>query len=61
MAEITENEKRQTENAAMNALVKNCKMNGLDFFSLPDPIKMALLDSFIEGVKFVRDMLPKQV
>jgi hypothetical protein len=58
--ELSQHDKKIAEDGAAKALATVCKMNNLDFFSLPLPVRKAILDSFIEGVKFVRDMLSEK-
>ncbi len=56
--QLSENEKDLATKGAVTALVTVCKMNNIDFMSQPEPIRKSMLDCFIEGVRFVRDMIP---
>ncbi len=60
MQELSQENKEQAKKSVIAALVNACKWNNIDFFSIPESHRKAMFDCFVEGTKFVRDMISEK-
>ena len=59
MTQLTQAEKKETNTKIIRIMDMVSKTNGFDWITLPQNVQIAMIDMFIQGIKYTKKIMEK--